>query len=133
MKKFLVGMVAAVALIFTFAQAVHAWTSVFDVNGKEYEFTKSITGTEVHQSTYGLRKLTYPELVVLMTLSKASGSSWVTIGSKGCHFAPGIGIVNQGISLDKTTSGTVSFKGNWKQTTAGTMNASIDITNYISW
>jgi hypothetical protein len=131
MKKFLVGMVAVVALTFTFVQCVHAWTSVFDYNGKVYEFTKSITGTSVHQSTFGLRKLTDPELVVLMTLSKASGSNWVTLGTKSCHFAPGTGIVNQGLSLDKSTSGTATFKGNWKQTTDGVMNASIDITNYI--
>jgi hypothetical protein len=33
--------------------------------------------------------------------------------------------------LSAEPNGTTSFKGNWRQTTDGTMNASLDITNYV--
>lgn len=134
MKKFIVGLVAVVALTFTFAQAVFAWTAVFDAVNKQYEFSKTLTGSNIYFSTFGLRKLTAPALNVNMILYKQNGSSWTQMGNgHTCVFDYPIGIVNDGCKPSRSSSGTATYKSNWKQTNSGTMNASLDITTSAPW
>ena len=133
MKKICFGFISAIVLTLAFTQGVLAWTSVFDSVGKKYEFSKSVTGKKAYQSIMGLRKLTSDTLEVQLILYKKSGLSWRQVGKDYRARFVGEGILNQSFGQDVSNSGTTTYKGVWKQKSAGTMNASLDITNYIPY
>ena len=130
MKKVIIGIGMCCLLTLTFMQSVSAWTAVFSGVGTEKQFSKNVTGN-VYQSIVALRKNTDPEMRIRMIASKQVGSNYEQMGDGlSCPIRQGTGIINEGCYLYKPNSGTATILGNWKQTTSGEMNSSLDITNY---
>ena len=109
--------------------AVRAWGAMFDSVGKIQQVSKSVTG-KTYQSNVGLRKTTTGVLKIQATLYKKSGSSYNAVKSEIAPFE-GTGALNSLHVVEYNASGTNSYKGEWKQLTAGTMQSSLDVSNSI--